>query len=617
MNTAFSNMQESKRTRARVAELPSDIPNVPVFDSEASLDVEKEATTFLASFANAVQNGVQQRDWQAFEGLWSDNAWWRDSLTLTFDKRTLHGKRNIRKAWNTLAMTRKPVVHHSPGFADMEARFERLAPTLASLDVPFRFSTDTPKSMCIGLAKLIPEGEGKDKKWKIWVLATAITSLHEHPFSVLPRQSPSLIDHSQRGHAHAQGLPRVNDILDAIVIGGSHSGIANTIMLDAIGAQVVAFELESVAGGNWVTQRYENVTLHHPAFMIQLPMFPVSSEEYPTYLNGSDLRHYYSAAVEKLQLPFFAGIEVVSNTYDFETQIWRVRINDVKTGHEAIIETRNIVISTGFIVSPSNPKFPALTNQNLFTGPVQHTTEYRTAEPYKDKDVVVVGSGNSAHDVAQNLSLNGAKTVTILQRSPTVLLDYDVISPLLTMRYSGAMSVDTADFLENSLPLGILRDMARGAVAMMIQGQAERGDAFEEKGYMVDRTPCLISRAYEERGRAFYMDHLKVFDLVFKNQIKIARGEAKGFVKEGLMIKDMNDPEAKEEVLKAQGVVLATGYAIVDLPKKYAESGFVDPKSAAILENVSLFGVDVEGEVPGYTTSSGRKCRNSAYLMLC
>ncbi|KAE8452470.1 hypothetical protein EG329_000372 [Mollisiaceae sp. DMI_Dod_QoI] len=586
-----------KRPRVHVGDLPAGIPYVPTFDGESTLDVSKEAVAFLESFANAVQRG----DWQTFAGFFDDDSWWRDSLTLTFDKRTLKGRQDIVHAWKTLSQTTRPsdFASQKDNTMDMEAEFVRMAPQLASLDVPFRFSMDAPKSRCIGQFKLVP----KHGQWKVWIMATAVVSPEEYPFVSLPRQSHSMVDASQRGKPHSQGLPCLQGVLDAVVIGASCSGLANTIMLDSIGVDVAAFDIEPVAGGNWSTKRYENVTLHHPAFMIQLPMFPVPSEGYPEYLTGRDLTRYFSTAIETLKLPVFAGVKVVSNTYNGETSLWTVRVQDVDTKKEVVLQAKNIVISTGFLVSPENPKFPIMTDQHLFKGLVQHTTEYRTPEPYKNKDVVIVGSGNSAHDVAHNLALSEAKSVTILQRSPTVLLDFEVIGPMVTMRYHGQTSIDTTDFLNTSMPTAVTRDLARGALAAIIESQANRYAAFKSKGYMVDRTPCLVSRAYEERGRAFYMDQPKTFDLVFSDRIKIARGEAKGFVENGVVVRDIEGGEDK--VIEAGGVMLATGYEIVDLPKRWMESGFLDKESARVVENVSLFGVDEEGEVPGYVTASG------------
>lgn len=192
------------------------------------------------------------------------------------------------------------------------------------------------------------------------------------------------------------------------------------------------------------------------------------------------------------------------------------------------------------------------------------------------------------------------------QRSPTILFDFEVIKPMITMRYQGNMPVETADFLECAMPVGILRDMSRGAAQMMLQSQVDRSVAFESKGYMLDKSPCLVSRAYEERGRSLYMDQLGVLDLVLADKIKIARGEAREFLEDGLIVHD--NIAGKDNIIKANGVVFATGYKSVNLPKEYAQSGFIDPESASRLENVSLFGVDNEGEIPGNVTFSGRKC---------
>lgn len=590
-----------RRTRVRVADLPSGIPYVPTFDGEATLDAAKEGDAFLQQFAQA----IQQQDWQKVGEFFDEGSWWRESLTLTFDKRTLKGQKDIIEAFKTLCRTRKPsrFSTEKKDTMDMEPQFVRMAPQLASLDVPFAFITEAPSTKCIGQVKLIPkEGGG----WKIWVLATAVMSLEEHAFQSLPRQSPSLIETAQRGNPQAQGFPRIQGILDAVVIGTSGSGLANTIMLDSIGANVAAFDIEPTAGGNWTTKRYENVTIHHNNAMIGLPMFPVPKEGYPDYMTGTDLTRYYGSAIKELKLPVFAGIRVVGNNFDEKTKLWTVKLQEVDTGKEASLQAKNIIISNGFLVSPDNPKIPNLENRHLFKGPIQHTTQLPSSAPYKNKDVLIIGSGNSAHDVAKNLALGDAKSVTILQRSPTVLLDFEVIRPMLEMRFQGQTTVEVADFLETSLPIGVMRDMARGAISGMIAAQADRCAAFESKGYMVDRDPCLVSRAYEERGRAFYGDQPKTFDLVFSDRIKIARGEAKGFVENGVVVRDVEGGE--DRIIEANGVVLATGYEIVDLPKKYKETGFLDEKSADMIENVSLFGVDREGEVPGYTTASGREC---------
>ena len=69
------------------------------------------------------------------------------------------------------------------------------------------------------------------------------------------------------------------------------------------------------------------------------------------------------------------------------------------------------------------------------------------------------------------------------------------------------------------------------------------------------------------------------------------------------MVKDLQTGETR--VQEAEGVVFATGYKTIDLPAVYKRSGFLEPEVADSIENVSLPGVDAEGELPGQITNSG------------
>ncbi|KAL4725838.1 hypothetical protein ACLX1H_006512 [Fusarium chlamydosporum] len=593
--------EHPKRNRTRVADLASGFPHVPTFEGEDAIDTAKIASDFI----NDLSDAVTSADWDRFASLFIEDSWWKDALTLTFDKRTIHGQSAIKSAWKTLSESHKRTpssfTTDKTEIWDMGPQYMRLAPTLACLEVPFGFRTENPRCKCVGQVKLVPV----DGKWFIWILSTAVQELIDYPFEQLPRQTESLIDSSQRGKASAQGLPKFNGVLDVVVIGGSSNGLANTIMLDSAGADVAVFDMELEAGGNWSTSRYSSVVLHHNNFMVQLPMFPIPSEGYPQYMGGKDLTRYMSTAVEQLKLPFFGGVQVVGSVWHDDAQYWSINLKDVQSGDTSTIQAKNLVLSNGFLISKENPYIPTLEGQEKFGGPVQHTSQYRDATLYKDLDVVVVGCGNSAHDVAKDLALNGAKSVTMLQRSPTTLFDFEVFSSVISMRYQGQMPVEAADFQENSLPMGVMRDMANGMVASLNQAMKPRHKLLEEKGYQVEKQVCLPCRAYEERGRAFYFDQEKVFDMVLSDRIRIARGEAKGLTNEGLVVYDKS--EDKSKTLPAGGIVLATGYKDEDLPQKYAETGFIDRVSAAKLENVTVPAVDEEGESPGYVTYSGRK----------
>ncbi|TDZ15656.1 putative indole-3-pyruvate monooxygenase YUCCA9 [Colletotrichum orbiculare MAFF 240422] len=593
--------QATPRIRVLVDDLHSWIPAIPPFEGEESINAVEHAVRFIEAFSSRISSG----DWNGFEDLSAEKCFWRDYLTLTFDKRTLHTSKNVADAWKALSQSHRPSGFSMEKDDDMtmEPAWVRMSPAYGTLDVPFRFRMDNPKLKCIGLARLIPGSEGEG--WKIYTLTTAAVQLEDLPFRPLPRKTSSLIKESQRGKSQAQGLPSIDKdaILDAVIAGGSCNGIATATMIDSAGADAVVFDMETRAGGNWSTKRYESVRLHHPANMVQLPLFPVP-EKFPKFLSGREYSQYLSAAVENLQLPFFGGVEVVSNLWDEARKLWRVKVRDVLDGKEMTLQAKNLILATGFVFGQNDPKIPKVNGMDLFKGVVQHTAEYRTSEAYRGRDVLVVGSGNSAHDVAADLALNrDVQSVTLLQRNPTALFDYETVGKIIAMRYQGDIPVDTADFLEGSLPTGVLRDIFRSAIKGLALATRERSDALEKIGYMVDREPCVMTKLLQDRGKAFYIDHPKTFDLVFDGKINIARGEVQGFQEDGVLVADKDTGE--QRLAKVQGVVLGTGYEVVDLPRKLKETGFLDEASAERLVNVSMLGVDKEGEIPGLTVSSG------------
>ncbi|KAK1837741.1 flavin-binding monooxygenase-like protein, partial [Colletotrichum chrysophilum] len=218
---------------------------------------------------------------------------------------------------------------------------------------------------------------------------------------------------------------------------------------------------------------------------------------------------------------------------------------------------------------------------------------------------LVIGSGNSAHDIAADLSLSPiVPSVSILQRSPTVLLDLPAFLPVITSRYNSLTGApESADFAESALPAGVSRTLAQSAIRSIMAQHASRTEKFEEAGYLVDRSPCLISKQLEERGRAFYVDQPGTLELVLDGKIGIERGEARGFAEKGVVVVDRDT--GAERVVEADAVVFATGFGDVDVPSMWAESGFVDEETAGRIENVGRIGVDEEGEWIGITTFSG------------
>ena len=78
-----------------------------------------------------------------------------------------------------------------------------------------------------------------------------------------------------------------------------------------------------------------------------------------------------------------------------------------------------MVVATGYNHTPVMPDWPG---REGFPGDLIHGQDYRNPEPYRDRDVLVVGSGNTGAEIAVDLVDGGAKRVRIAIRTPPHIL---------------------------------------------------------------------------------------------------------------------------------------------------------------------------------------------------
>jgi putative flavoprotein involved in K+ transport len=79
------------------------------------------------------------------------------------------------------------------------------------------------------------------------------------------------------------------------------------------------------------------------------------------------------------------------------------------------IEAGDVVVATGYNNTPVFPDWPG---RDAFTGEIVHASRYRNAEPYRGRDALVVGSGNTGAEIAVDLAEQGAGRVRLAVRTP-------------------------------------------------------------------------------------------------------------------------------------------------------------------------------------------------------
>ena len=204
------------------------------------------------------------------------------------------------------------------------------------------------------------------------------------------------------------------------VIGAGAAGLCAAKHLLAQGMNPTIFEWGSRIGGLWV---YENDNCISPAYLslhvnsenkvTAYQDFPFPSDA-PLYPDHKQMVDYFEAYADRFQLRkhirFHSKVNRVRRD-DASDGAWWVQVNDLP---EEKFDA--VVVATGHQGVPSHPPFA-----KDFSGQYQHSHTYRVPEPFRDKNVLVIGIGNSACDIASDICTVTAST-TIAARSPVLLM---------------------------------------------------------------------------------------------------------------------------------------------------------------------------------------------------
>ena len=207
-------------------------------------------------------------------------------------------------------------------------------------------------------------------------------------------------------------------------------------------------------------------------------------------------------------------------------------------------------MATGVSGIPNLPDIPGLAD---FAGTVLHSSRYDDGEPWKGRDVLVLGTGNSGHDIAQDLHASGAR-VTLVQRSPTLIVNIEPSAQLPYALYDEA-PLEDCDLITTSMPLALARKTHVRITEQARQLDRELLDGLERVGFRLDfgEDGTGWQFKYLTRGGG-YCFNVGCSDLIVDGAIGLAQfADIARFTAEGARLNGGG-------LLPADLVVLATGY---------------------------------------------------------
>jgi cation diffusion facilitator CzcD-associated flavoprotein CzcO len=321
---------------------------------------------------------------------------------------------------------------------------------------------------------------------------------------------------------------------DVVVVGAGAAGLSAALALKDVGARPLVLERGDSVATSW-RGRYDRLRLNSARWFSHLPDRPFPKGT-PIFATRDQLvAHLERHSREPgLEIRFGAEVERIEPCEGR----WLARVDG------GVVRAPQVIIATGYDRLPRIPQWPG---RDRFAGPLLHSAEYRNAEAFRDRRVLVVGPGSSGMEIAHELAEGGAAKVWLSARTPPNIflregpggVPGDVIAQLMLhvpVRLADAVArfgrrMDVGDLTEYGLPVpdeGVFARLRRLGVAPaivdrdVIEAIKERRftvvggvDSFDATGARLDggarvEPDAVISATGFRRGLEPLVGHLGV-----------------------------------------------------------------------------------------------------------
>ena len=506
-------------------------------------DVSIAAENWLAQFESAIATPEES----SLRPLFHPESYWRDVLALSWNLRTVNGANEILRDLKAHADSAAP-----RGFRiDPDRAAPRRVTRAGTSTIEAIFKFETAQGRGSGILRLIPDA-ADGNRLKAWTLLTALDELkgfEEQLGASRPRgqsysrdfRGPNWLDLRKAAAEYADRDPQV------LVVGGGQAGLAIAARLKQLRIDTLIVDREQRIGDNW-RKRYHALTLHNQVQVNHLPYMPFPPN-WPVYIPKDKLANWFETYVDAMELNYWTGTEFESGTYGAAQGRWSAVLRRAD-GSKRVMHPRHVVMATGVSGIPNLPDIPSLEN---FTGTVLHSSQYDDGEAWKGKRATVIGTGNSGHDIAQDLHSSGAD-VTLVQRSSTLVTNIEPSAQLAYAAYNEGTLEDN-DLIATSMPLTLAK---RSHIMLTEQSRnldKELLDGLTRVGFKLDYGDGGTGWQFKylTRGGGYYFN-VGCSDLVAGGAIRLIQfADIESFVADGARMKG-------GERLAADLIVLATGY---------------------------------------------------------
>ena len=511
----------------------------PAFVAAPNTPDHAFATQWLSQFGAALAH----LDKPGIAALFDTDCHWRDLFAFTWSITPSEGVDNIA---NLIMIKQTSVKARDFKLAEGRQgprRLKRIGVDV--LEVLFQFETDI--GHCFGVLRLL--ASDPSKAFQLLTSLNELTGFEEQTGKRRPTGAAysrnfggtNWQDQRVESQAYKDREPTV------LIVGGGQSGLSVAASLVLLGIDTLLIDKYPRIGDSW-RKRYHSLALHNITDLNNLPHLPFPPH-WPSYLPKDMLGNWLEVYAQTMEINNWTNTELGSATYDETECRWTavLRNND---GTERTVRPRHLIFANGLVGKPS---MPDLTGLKDFKGEVMHTSAFTSGAAWSGKKALVLGTGTSAHDVAQDLHSNGADT-TIIQRGSTTVVSIDPSLYLTYGLYDG-ITIDDGDLLSSINTLPVAKRNFKQVSARMVDLDKKLIDGLIARGFKWDQGEDDTGYQLKIRTRygGYYLN-AGCSELIVSGDIGLLQyDQIERFAPEGALMKDGS-------LQPADLLIMGTGY---------------------------------------------------------
>jgi len=343
----------------------------------------------------------------------------------------------------------------------------------------------------------------------------------------------------------------MTEFIDTIIVGGGQGGLSVSYYLCQQGREHVIFEKSYQAAQVW-RNRWDSFTLITPNWMVRMPGAPYQGDNPDGFMTKDEIVTYFETYIKHFKLPIKYGVRVTG-------------VKPLKNGYRVLTNNgdyaaKNVVIAVGLYQKPKMPPcYKKLSSE------IQqiHSFEYKNPELLPPGAVLVVGSGQSGSQIAEELYQSGRKVFLSVGAAGRVPRRYRGLD---SARWMEKMGYYKRLVSELSSPKDKFAGSAHGTGkngghTINLHQFAKEGVVLLGQVKDIDNDTLLFKMNLKEnlaKADQFEQDFVDEVDAYIDSQKLDIPGERLPKFTDGYQAKEINELDLKQAGIRT--VIWATGY---------------------------------------------------------